>query len=333
MTILIDMYDREEIKIELILDSQGTVISTLKSFIHIYIYLIGWSTDLLPNYDTILILGGQRTLDPSSGEAIQFNGNKQQLPTLPQPIFSYPSMLLHNEMIMLCGGSNNMKTCLKPQEGTWTNYNSLKIERYNAAVASTNTATFIFGGWGSKDTYEYLEKNSSEWKLGKSKIPGGFSKGCSITISQDEIWLVGGRHTGKRILSFNVNYQTFTVLATKLKRGRTRHQCAIIPGTRHLLITGGFFYDFNDSTDIIDVENRRISEGPPMNAKRADHGIGVLNIDGQERVVVFGGCSHQGVYPKIVELYNAQAPKWEPTNVELGVGRIEFGFMTIKSQP
>ena len=149
------------------------------------------------------------------------NSNNQLVPNLPKIIHDSPSMFLHNETILLCGGENNLKTCLKLQEGTWTEYNSLKEERTDAAVASATTATFIFGGLGSEDTYEYLEKNASEWKLGQTKIPGnGFYDGCSIAIFQDEIWLIGGRFTKQRILSFSVNNQNFTVLPTKLKKER-----------------------------------------------------------------------------------------------------------------
>ena len=245
-------------------------------------------------------------------------------------------MFLHNETLMFCGGEinyNKVKTCLKLQEGTWTEYNSLKEERYNAAVVSTNTATFIFGGSESQDTYEYLGNNASEWKLGRTKIPGGFRCGCSIAISQDEIWLIGGTGTNQRILSFNVNDQNFSELPTKLKQGRNGHQCAFIPGTRRLMITGGYTTDdFSDSTEIIDVENRNVTEGPPMNSKRRSHGIGVLNIEGQESVTVFGGYKSRN-YLKSVEVYNAQTQKWELTNIELSEEKYDFGFMTIKNQP
>ena len=86
-------------------------------------------------------------------------------------------MFLHNESIMLCGGEKNLKTCLKLQEGTWTEYTSMKRERDKAAVVSTTTATFIFGGWRNKDTYEYLENNAFEWKLGTANITDGFKSG------------------------------------------------------------------------------------------------------------------------------------------------------------
>ena len=120
----------------------------------------------------IWIAGGEAQAS-TQVEFVNLNSSTNQLPNLPKSINSDPSMFMHNETIMICGGWNNRKTCLKLQEGTWTEYNSLKEKRESAAVVSTTTATFIFGGWESKDTYEYLENNASNWILGTAKIPGG----------------------------------------------------------------------------------------------------------------------------------------------------------------
>ena len=288
-----------------------------------------------------MIAGGEkRKTDLASVEAIQIYGNKQRLPNLPSLISGSPSMFLHNKTIMLCGGDNNLKTCLKLQEGTWTEYNSLKKERKYGAVVSTTTTTFIFGsktGWIlSEDTYEYLEKNASDWKLGKTKIPHGFSSGCSIAISQDEIWLIGGHDVGsQKILSFNVNNQNFIELPIKLLYRRDGHQCDFIPGTRSIIVTGGSYENggYYASTEIINVENRSVTVGPSMNFKRGWHGIGVLIIDAEERVVVFGGQDRHFNFHKSVEVYNAQTKKWELKNIQLNEEKYCFGFMTIKGQP
>ena len=286
------------------------------------------------NLSIIMIAGGENLNSVlASAEFIsETNNNNNGLTNLPKSIFFNPSMFLHNETIMICGGSNNLKTCLKLEEGKWTEYNSLKEERRDAAVVSTTTSTFIFGGSRSRDTYEYLEKNASEWILGKTKIPGGFSQGCSIAKSPDEIWLIGGSGAYES-LSFNVTNQTFTELRIQLKQVGYGHQCAFIPGTRNIFATGGIFSGSEDSTEIIDVESRNVTKGPSMKSKRAYHGIGVLNIEGHERVVVFGGQSSLSSYLKSVEVYNAQTQKWELTNIELSEAKKNFGFMTIKSQP
>ena len=141
-----------------------------------------------------------------------------------------PSIFQHNDSIMLCGGWNNLEDCLLLERGKWIHYNTLNQGRTFASVATTNRAIFIFGGSRSPHTYEFLPKNSKVWELGKTRIPGGLLRGSAITLSQDEIWLIGGINTGRRILCFNTRTHSFKELSTKLIQGRYGHQCAFIPG-------------------------------------------------------------------------------------------------------
>ena len=54
--------------------------------------------------------------------------------------------------------------------------------------------------------------------MGKSRIPGGFDRGFAIAVkSGQEIWLIGGDGTEKRILSFDVESHTFQELPFQLK--------------------------------------------------------------------------------------------------------------------
>ena len=67
----------------------------------------------------------------------------------------------------------------------------------------------------------------------------------------------------------------------------------------------------------------------PMNSKRASHGIGVVTINGEDRVVVFGGHDGRKELDSI-EFYNSQAEKWEMTEFKLKEPKLGFGFLTIK---
>ena len=136
----------------------------------------------------------------------------KQLPNLPQNI-NGSSMVAHDGTILLCGGKNNVKKCLQLDRGTWKDHSTLNEERVWHSVVTTQEATFIFGGGYSKTTYEYLSKDSTQWLMGKNEIPGGFDDGCAIAVkSGQEIWLIGGWRTVKRILTFNKNDHTFQVL-------------------------------------------------------------------------------------------------------------------------
>ena len=154
--------------------------------------------------------------------------------------------------------------------GTWKEHSTLNVERIYHSAVTTQTATFIFGGRNSRTTYEYLPKDSTEWLMGKTEIPGrGFSSGCAIAVkSGQEIWLIGGGRTEKRILSFNVERHTFQELPYQLNVGRASHRCAFIPNTNKIMITGGYSDDCHDSTEVLDTEDGSITMASPMNSKR-----------------------------------------------------------------
>ena len=104
-----------------------------------------------------------------------------------------------------------------------------------------------------------------------------FRNGCAIAVkSEQEIWLIGGYGTEKRILSLNVNDHTFQVLPFQLNVGRWIHRCAFIPNTSKVMVTGGYFDGSLDSTEVLDIQDGSVTMASPMNCKRARHGIGVV---------------------------------------------------------
>ena len=218
------------------------------------------------------------------------------------------SMVLHNGNVLLCGGENNWKKCFQMDQGTWKYHSALNEVRDAHSAVTTQTATFVFGGMYNSTTYEYLPKDSTTWILGKNEIPGGFDRGCAIAVkSGKEIWLIGGFENNKRrILSFDVNHHTFKVLPTQLNVERVRHKCAFIPNTNQVMITGGHNGDVHlDSVEILDTEDGSVTIGSPMNFKRAIHGIGVVTINGEDRLAVVGGYDGKKRLDSI-EIYNSK---------------------------
>ena len=259
----------------------------------------------------------------------------KKLPNLPNRIIG-PSLVIHKGTILLCGGRF---TCFALDEDcTWKEHSKLNLERYGHSLATTTqTATFIFGSVGSPKTYEYLPTDSKTWLLGKKEIPEGFYNGCVVTVrSEQEIWLIGGSRTNKRILSFSVKDQTFQVLPYQLNTGRERHTCAYIPHTKKIMIAGGiqrgpvYRCKYLGSTEIIDTEDGSISMASPLNFKRADHGTGVVTIDGEDRVAVFGGRSGGRTKLDSVEVYNAKTGKWEIISTKLNQPNYLFGCLSVK---
>ena len=254
----------------------------------------------------------------------------KQLPYLPQGIDG-SSMVSHFGTILLCGGFGNEKNCLKFENGTWKKHSTFDKERVWHSAVTTQKATFFFGGERSRTTYEYLLKDSSKWLTGKTKIPGCFEGGYAIAVkSEQKIWLIGGWRTEKRILSFDVESHTFQVVPFQLNVGRFSHRCGFIPNTKKIMITGGCNDGYLDSTEVLDTEDGSIIMASPMNSKRFAHGMGVVTVNGEDRVAVFGGLDDGGDELDCAELYNTQTEKWEMTDFKLSEAKYGFSFLSIK---
>ena len=282
----------------------------------------------LEKISCIIVAGGPGSIQSIKTVEVIFGDlGTKHLTSLPIGIGA-SSIVVHDGAILLCGDKNNLQKCLQLDHVTWKEHSTLNQERHSHSAVTTQTATFLFGGNHSRKTYEYLPKGSKTWLMGKTKIPGGFSEGCAISVKSDqEIWLIGGLNTEKRILSFNVNDHTFQELPFLLNIGRRGHECAFIPNTKKIMITGGSNLD---STEVLDTEDGSVTMASSMNVKRTGHGMGVVTINGEDRLAVFGGFNGR-FRVNSVELYNSQSREWEKTDFKLTKGALEcFGFLTVK---
>ena len=281
---------------------------------------------------SIIVAGGTQFggLTWSPIEIILGDSKPKHLKNWPRQLTGASSSIVkHNDSILMTQG-NNFKTFLRLNQlenGTWKKHKTLHKKRSFETAVATESATFVFGGINDSFTYEYLPKDSTTWVLGHCEIPDGFDRGYPIAIkSEQEIWLIGGYTTEQRILSFDVNDHTFTELPLKLNVGRYGHRCAYIPYTDKIIITGGFR---QNTTEILNIETNSITMASPMNSIRSEHGIGILTINDENRVAVFGGYDNYSSL-KSVELYKTTTEEWETTNIKLIEGKHGFGFLSVK---
>ena len=111
--------------------------------------------------------------------------------------------------------------------------------------------------------------------------------------------------------------------------GRFNHRCAFIPNTTKVMITGGYSDGVLDSTEMLDTEDATVIIASPMNSKRFAHGMGIVTINGNDRLAVFGGWDGTN-YLNCVELYNTETEKWEITDFKLREAKSHFSFLTLK---
>ena len=62
--------------------------------------------------------------------------------------------------------------------------------------------------------------------------------------------------------------------------------------------------------------------------ERSMHGIGVLKIENQEKIVVFGGRNPNNKDMDSVEIFDEKTQKWHLADFKLNKPRRYFGFVT-----
>ena len=277
----------------------------------------------------IIVAGGfpERSVKIITGDL----GNRQ-LPPLPTGI-SANSMILRDGEILLFGSTERgYEECFKfKNDFSKLEEHSILTCKYRdgpfSSAVTTEEATFVFGGFRDpgRTTYEYLPKDCTEWKKGRISIPGGFYAGCAIAIkSGQEILLIGGRDTKRRILKFNTNDHTFEELSAKLNGRRYGSRCAFIPGTNKVMITGGSFLR---STEIFDPQDDSITMASKMNFERCYGGIGLITINEKEQLVVFGG---DGQGADNFEVYNTDTGTWEISSIKLKNSKENDAYLSVR---
>ena len=120
-------------------------------------------------------------------------------------------------------------------------------------------------------------------------------------------------------------------MSTTLNQGRRGHVCIKIPGLEKVLVAGGDVGDnlALNSAEIIDIATGSVTN-TQMNSKRTRHGIGIMTIEGEEKVTVFGG---HGIYEKLdsMEVYHHDTQSWEMLDSKLSKPKSSFGYLIIQN--
>ena len=278
------------------------------------------------------MVAGGSSPELTSVEVISSELTNKELTQLPKEISRSPSLFLDGDNLLLCGGLGNKNKCLKYDNDSWKEHSTLIYDRMWASAVTTVDGTFIFGGFDSRGTFEFLPKNSKVWEEGRTKIPDGFTIGCAVKVAnKQEILLIGGSGTYTRILKFDIETQTFEVAGVSLIKERQYHTCARLPDTNLIVITGGWDSDFNaqDTSEILNLEDNTITLGNPMNTKRYLHGMAVITIDNEDRLAVLGGKDENVDFLYGVETLNPRTRKWELSDLKLKEAKMSFGYTSL----
>ena len=306
-------------------------------------FLFQLTTEAPPPPASIVLVAGGNNGD--SSEIIAENDYDQMaLPYLPQNTNTQgASILNHNNTILYCVHKSCLQLKLGSLTSIWAHHSNLNnIRRYSSGV-STNSASFLFGGddYDSRNTYEYMEFGTNVWKNGQTSLPmSRFTNGCGVALSNQQILLIGGStsqsyYGDNRIFSFDTLTHTFTQLSIYLKRGRKNHACSRILNTEKVLVTGGYFRDSShsqgtlNSAEIIDMATQSVTFTGSMNSARQNHGMGIMTIGNEDKIITFGG--NNGTNLDTIEVYKEDTQSWELLGNKLSKPRCRFGYLSIKN--
>lgn len=284
--------------------------------------------------------------DINTTEIVPNDKCNRSVRSLPVGISSHPSMILTpEEEILICGGSPSRKKCLELKKNKgWQFHSNLNAKRSWASAVTMPDGVYIFGGYKSKTSWEWLPKGAKEWEWGNNSIPNrGFYRGCAVKINDLEIILIGGhdtygeviygRDTYKRVMKFNTFSKKWTNLGNVLNQGRRGHACVRF-GDK-IIVAGG--RDSKSkilaSTEIINLHDlKNATTSGDLGLRRSWHGIVVVHIDDKPTAMAVGGY---GIgYMNSVETWNPDTETWSiPSySFDLSERRGLFGILSLPAR-
>ena len=305
----------------------------------ISISILKYNNQLTVGPKSILVTGGKGNDGCQTSGRVEILSNEVSLTNktfeeTPKHNNAFPLLIVHDGILLLCGGYSNQHRCLKYENG-WKEHSILNQHRTFSSAVTTANGTFIFGGGPGciGQSFEFLPKKSNMWELGSTNIPVEFDGGCAVLVPEmNAILLIGGWQTEKRVLTLEIGTRDFKAMNVTLLNQRKNQECARLPDTNVIVITGGGVDDDNvlDTTEVFNLEDNTITLGSPMNTKRWKHGMAVITVDDEDRLAIFGGRDENGDYLDSVEILNPRSRKWEvKSDLKLKEPKEEFGYISL----
>ena len=125
----------------------------------------------------------------------------------------------------------------------------------------------------------------------------------------------------------------------KLKFPREGHNCALIPGTKDIMVVG----DTNSTEcEIISTNLGKVSSiKAQLNTPSVGHGIGLLNIDNRPSLAIFGGLMNIPESERVFDLFDdveafcesdTDRGQWKTTSIKLNQPMEEFAYLNLESR-
>ena len=260
-----------------------------------------------------------------------------KIPPLPEGIFGHAMVMNNSNELMVLGGdridipSDKSKLCFILKNNQWTHHSTLIRRRVHSSAIVMPDGIYIFGGRPfdppkSHRLCEYLPNNELIWTILDTHIPRpGLSMSSGIALSPSKIIFTGGVNPASRcIITFNTLTKNWKMVG-ELNQGRWGHTSFLFNGK--IIIAGGKNNTgILSSTEILTIKSRKPREVGRLFEPRWGHGIGVGNIKGTQKLLVFGGWSVDNSFLTSVEAWNDDEECWEKTDLHLPQELSHFAY-------
>ena len=246
-----------------------------------------------------------------------------KLPPLPEGNSAHSMVITNNNELMILGGNcDDEKQCYKLVNGKWQKQNPLTQPRKWAVRIVMPNGIYCFGGEGNRCTSDFLPNGQNEWQTGPEVPWPGIDHGHGVAISVKELLLVGGVGTENKMLKFNIERQEWSEIGSLLQE-RSSHSCFFY--NENVIVTGGFDgYKWLKSTEIIKLSNWTPKKAGDLNVQRSHHGMGIVDINGKSKLIVFGGWN--GSHLDSIEEWDEVTETWSMSNMKLSEPKNRFGY-------
>ena len=174
-----------------------------------------------------------------------------QLPTYQYEAFG----AMFGNAPLLCGGFDGfgyLDTCISYQYSEWSQSHSMNIRRYWEAGVQLNSTTFwILGGsdgLSSLDSTEFIIQGQTHGVPGP-KLPYKMDRMCTIKVSENEIFVIGGYSGDSRseVWIYDPQDGFARTQGPSLNTRRSHHSCSTMKdGEKFLLVVAG---GYNNATE------------------------------------------------------------------------------------
>jgi len=249
-----------------------------------------------------LITGGQHDSPLSSVEVYP---NGQRLLNLPDHRF-YHTIDLVDSTIILCGGLDNVHSCLELKSShQWVPHSTTIYERYKHSSISALGQLHLLGGNSYQSSTEHISPSSSTWSEGWRLLEGN-DRACTAKVDAELAIMTGGFHQHSVTL-YNVTSGEASRLQDLISQ-RYNHGCCYVKegGFRGVLVAGGYGTQNTRLSELYDINTGEWSSTHWLTTERRN-GLRMFVIGDQ---ILASGGEYRGNTWASVERFNLTSRSW-----------------------